>query len=66
MPLQLGSKRIDNISGPISFDLLKPPLSLYREYKQMNTNAPIFMLFGDVHNSTSGMCQNCSCKKSGS
>ena len=66
MPLQLGSKQIDNISGPISFSLLKPPLSLFQEYKQININAPIFMLFGDDHRSTSGMCQNCSCKKSGS
>lgn len=43
---------ITKLSGPVSMSLLIPT----RTYLQKNPGAPIFMLFGDSHNSSANLC----------
>jgi hypothetical protein len=61
MPLIINDKRIDSISGPISFTLLKPKKYVFDELKKEGTRLPIMMLFGDEHFSSEHMCNSCSC-----
>jgi hypothetical protein len=63
MPLQIGNKKIDRISGPVSMYILKPTEYIFNKYKKFGVNAPVFMLFGDYHNSNKFMCDKCTCKK---
>jgi hypothetical protein len=46
------AKQINKISGPVSMHILTPGRDFLIRYK----NAPIFMLFGDVHNSPDNLC----------
>lgn len=57
--MQIGSKTIDSISGPVSFVLLKPKMELYKQMKKRNVYLPIVLLFGDVHFSNENECKNC-------
>jgi hypothetical protein len=54
-------KKIDRISGPVSFALLKPKKFIFDELKKEGVHLPIFMLFGDVHFSDKYQCNNCTC-----
>ena len=58
----INNKKIDRISGPVSFALLKPKMFIFEELKKEGVHLPIFMLFGDVHLSDEKQCEKCSCK----
>jgi hypothetical protein len=45
---------VNRISGPVSMNLLVPNFG--SNFVSRYPNAPIFMLFGDVHRSTVGLC----------
>ena len=55
----LNDKIISGISGPVSLIILKPTIEFYKEYQ-----APIFILFGDVHDSDDNICEECVCNDS--
>ena len=57
----INNKKIDRISGPVSFALLKPKKFIFDELKKEGVHLPIFMLFGDVHFSGENQCNNCTC-----
>ncbi len=59
-------KKIDRISGPVSFALLKPKKFIFDELKKEGVHLPIFMLFGDVHFSGKYQCEKCTCEGSSS
>jgi hypothetical protein len=48
---------ISRISGPASITILKPTKDFHKSHK-----APIFILFGDVHESKDNMCLECKCE----
>jgi hypothetical protein len=50
MPLIIGDKKINKISGPVSMFILKPKVN------ELFPNLPLYMLFGDMHNSSENMC----------
>lgn len=51
---------ISKISGPIEIAILKPKESFFREMKvKYDVNAPIFMMFGDVHTNRNTLCSPC-------
>ena len=54
MPLIINKKSVNKISGPVSMYLLYPKVE-YTEIKQ-NKYAPIFILFGDSHESVENYC----------
>ena len=62
----INNKKIDRISGPVSFSLLKPKMFIFDELKKEGVRLPIFMLFGDVHFSDKHQCNNCTCVDSSS
>ena len=45
---------VNRISGPVSFYYLKP--------KDSSSTLPLFLLFGDVHESYENMCSECTCE----
>jgi hypothetical protein len=57
----INNRKIDRISGPVSFALLKPKKFIFDELKKEGVHLPIFMLFGDVHFSDKYQCNNCTC-----
>ena len=59
-------KKIERISGPVSFALLKPKKFIFDELKKEGVHLPIFMLFGDEHFSTEKQCEKCTCDGSSS
>jgi hypothetical protein len=54
--LKINNKVITSISGPASMVILKP-MQKFSTHKN-----PIFILFGDVHESYSRMCTECNCE----
>jgi len=60
----INNRKIDRISGPVSFALLKPKKFIFDELKKEGVHLPIFMLFGDVHYSNEYQCNNCTCNES--
>ena len=48
------TEKIGRISGPVSFSILVPDSK--SDYCRRYPNAPVFMLFGDVHDSTKNLC----------
>jgi hypothetical protein len=62
MPLTIYNKHINKISGPVSLQVLRPNKTKFDEYKKNGMTLPIYILFGDVHNSTKNMCEICECK----
>lgn len=51
---------IKKISGPIEIAILKPKETFFREMKvKYDVNAPIFMMFGDVHTNRNTLCSPC-------
>ena len=58
MVLTIGDKQITHISGPILMEILVPSKEFMSDlWNNDKVYAPIFMLFGDVHNSTEFLCQ---------
>ena len=53
--LRINNHLITSVSGPIDMVIMKPTRK-FSTYKN-----PIFILFGDYHNSFSNMCNDCSC-----
>ena len=53
---------IKSISGPVYLSILKPKMDYFKKlYSKEKTFAPVFMLFGDVHQSNEEMCTDCTC-----
>ncbi len=65
MPLIINDKRIDRISGPVSFSLLKPKKYVFDKLKKEGVRLPIMMLFGDRHYSEEQQCDTCTCSSEG-
>lgn len=59
---KLGTHIIKSISGPISITVLTPTEKFHSEFPG---RTPIFMLFGDEHESLKGICKKCECQKCG-
>ena len=60
MSFIINHKKINQISGPVSLHILKPELSFYNYFKeQYNIHTPIFILFGDIHDSKKYQCKTC-------
>lgn len=55
--LILSGNVIKHISGPVSMYILKPDIDFHKKFK-----APIFVLFGDNHNSNANLCTDCRCE----
>lgn len=53
--LKINNNLVTSISGPVSMVIIKP-LQKFSTHKN-----PIFILFGDIHDSYSGMCEECTC-----
>lgn len=47
---------VSQIAGPMTLYILKPTVDFHKSH-----NAPIFILFGDVHHSGRNMCRPCEC-----
>jgi hypothetical protein len=61
MVLFIQDKKINRISGPISFTLLKPKKEVFDRLLKEGVRLPIMMLFGDEHDSSSFQCDSCKC-----
>lgn len=60
MSFIINNKKIKQISGPVSLHILKPDLSFYNHFKEeYNIHTPIFILFGDIHDSKKYQCKTC-------
>ncbi len=66
MPLVVGDKTIQRISGPVSCTVLKPTDKFLKLCADSGVFAPVYLLFGDYHFSTEGMCNKCLCNPSDS
>ena len=55
--LQIGDTNITKISGPVSMYYLRPKQEIYDNGG--SDNFPLFLLFGDVHESTNNSCDPC-------
>jgi hypothetical protein len=51
MPLLINENRVNRISGPVSMYILTP------KRNDVFKNLPVYMLFGDVHNSNENICE---------
>jgi hypothetical protein len=58
MPLVINGKNIHQLSGPVSITILKPKKDFYNILKKKSIHAPIFILFGDIHFSSSNQCDD--------
>jgi len=54
--LLINGTLVSSISGPVSMHILKPTKEFHESHK-----APIFILFGDQHNSDENLCTECEC-----
>jgi hypothetical protein len=54
MPLKIGGKDVNKLSGPVSIYILKPSPKYLKEFPY----APIYILFGDHHFSANNFCVN--------
>jgi hypothetical protein len=54
MPLNIGTKEVNNLSGPVSMYILYPS----EKYLKRFPYAPILILFGDQHRSDIGYCDS--------
>uniref|UniRef100_A0A6C0KDW4 Uncharacterized protein n=1 Tax=viral metagenome TaxID=1070528 RepID=A0A6C0KDW4_9ZZZZ len=54
--------QIRSISGPVSVFFLRPKPHIYKDGNA--SNFPLIMLFGDAHQSTERMCNDCTCDQS--
>ena len=61
--LKLNDLLINRISGPTSITFLKPTRSSLTEFQKIGIELPIILLFGDIHHSVSGTCNNCVCEE---
>lgn len=61
MPLIVGDIKVQKISGPVSCVVLKPTDQFLVLCADSGITAPMYMLFGDYHRSTRGMCHRCNC-----
>ena len=61
MPLIINDKRIDKLSGPVTFSLIKPKKRVFDALKKEGVRLPIIMLFGDIHFSADYQCESCTC-----
>jgi hypothetical protein len=59
--LQLLHKRIQRINGPVSMYYLKPKKNVWNIQKREGLELPLLLLWGDIHQYRTGMCENCSC-----
>ena len=64
--LHLKGKTIHRINGPCSMYYLKPNRETYLEYRERGVELPILLLFGDIHQYRTGMCESCECEEKGS
>lgn len=55
--LLIGNTAIKQISGPVSFTVLRPTQKVYQD--GLAAQFPIIVLFGDWHRSTENMCDPC-------
>ena len=44
---------------------LKPTREKYLEYRERGLELPLLLLFGDIHEYRTGMCESCSCEEKG-
>ena len=58
MPLVINGKNIHQLSGHVSITILKPKIDFYNTLKKRSIHAPIFILFGDIHFSSSNQCDD--------
>jgi hypothetical protein len=58
---KLGESVVNSISGPISIAVLKPTDNFSKDFKKSSGRAPVFMLFGDEHESFKHICKKCTC-----
>ena len=62
MSFIINEQKIKKLSGPVSLHILKPDLSYYNHMKsEYNIHTPIFILFGDIHDSKKNHCRSCRC-----
>ena len=59
--LQLPNQIIQKINGPVSMYYLKPKKNIWNTYKKEGLELPLLLLWGDIHQYRTGMCENCSC-----
>lgn len=59
--LHLLHRNIQKINGPVSMYYLKPRPHVWNRYKKEGIELPLLLLWGDIHEHRSGMCENCSC-----
>ena len=55
----VGNVTLTRLSGPVSAYLLKPTQSFSKTMLAQGVRPPLFLLFGDTHFSTSGLCPQC-------
>lgn len=63
--MELPTIRIHRISGPVSMYYLKPKKEVYDRFHEQGLDLPLLLLFGDVHRTKTGLCEECdesSCK----
>lgn len=65
MPLTIYNQEIDKISGPVSVYILKPNKIYFKNYTMVNMKLPVYILFGDKHESDKYMCSDCNCINNG-
>lgn len=61
--IELPTIRVRQISGPVSIYYLKPRRDIYEKYHPQGLDLPLLLLFGDVHQTTEGMCEECKCSE---
>ena len=59
--LELPNQIIQKINGPVSMYYLKPKKNIWDKYKKEGVELPLLLLWGDIHQYRTGMCENCSC-----
>jgi hypothetical protein len=60
MSLIINEQKINKLSGPVSLHILNPDITFYNQMKnQYNIHTPIFILFGDIHDSKKYQCSKC-------
>ena len=61
--MELPTIRVNRISGPVSMYYLRPRKDIYEKYHPQGLDLPLLLLFGDVHQSSKGVCEECECSE---
>jgi serine/threonine protein kinase len=63
--VRLGGHDITSFSGSVGFSILEPTEAFRQQQAKYGLNAPVSIIFADLHGSKSNLCDDCACSQAG-